>query len=178
MTQNTEHYIFLADGTLQNIPSSTSLQHDFDFYVGKWKIRNRKLKTRLNNCTEWEEFDAKQEMRIILNGLGNIDDFHATFDGEPFVGMSLRLFDPKTRLWSIYWADVNKTGLLEAPVQGSFHGSVGVFCTKDTFHGKDILVKFEWDKTDPENSVWRQAFSDDKGETWEWNWYMYISRDE
>ena len=115
----------------------------FDFYAGKWTIQNKKLKTRLNNCTEWIEFEAKQEMRIVLNDLGNTDNFLATFDGEPFEGMSLRFFDPKTNLWSIYWTDVTKTGILEEPLIGSFYENLEIFYTKDTFNDKEILVKFE-----------------------------------
>ncbi len=48
-------------GDLNITPSDNSSNHDFDFFFGKWKIHNRKLKTRLNNCTEWIQFEAKQE---------------------------------------------------------------------------------------------------------------------
>ena len=49
---------FTPTGDLEIIPSKTSSNNDFDFLVGEWKIRNKKLKTRLNNCAEWLEFDA------------------------------------------------------------------------------------------------------------------------
>jgi len=176
MYNETQQYKFLENGELVNIPSATSSKTDFDFYAGNWKIHNKRLKSRLNNCTEWIEFEATQEMNIVLNGLGNVDYFHATFDGVPFEGMSMRYFDPKTKLWSIYWSDVTKTGILEPPVLGSFYGNLGVFYTKDIFEEKEILVKFEWDKTDPNNPTWRQGFSDDGGESFEWNWYMYMSK--
>lgn len=176
MSQTKEHFQIDSDGNLINVPSPESNKNDFDFYVGNWKIRNKRLKTKLNNCDEWIEFDATQEMDLVLNGLGNVDYFHATFDGEPFEGMSIRFFDPKTRLWCIYWSDNTKSGVLEPPVLGSFYGNLGIFYTKDKFEGRDILVKFEWDKTDSDNPTWRQGFSIDKGASWEWNWYMYMSR--
>ena len=176
MAKEIQQYKFSDSGELINIPSPTSSKEDFNFFAGNWTIRNKRLKTRLNNCTEWIEFEAKQDMHIILHGLGNIDHFHATFDGEPFEGMSLRFFDQKTKLWSIYWNDVTKGGILEPPVLGSFYGDLGVFYTKDTFNGEEILVKFEWDKSDPNNPVWRQGFSNDNGRSFEWNWYMYISK--
>jgi hypothetical protein len=172
-----KYFQILDNGDIQNIPSPTSSKTDFDFYEGSWNIHNKKLKTRLNNCNEWIEFDAKQTMNTILNGLGNIDHFFATFDGKPFEGLSLRLFNPETKLWAIYWAD-NNTGVLQPPVYGSFYGNLGIFVDKDKFNGKDIIVKFEWDKSDKENPIWRQAFSDDNGKTWEYNWYMFISKDE
>ena len=85
-------------GNLNITPSENSSNHDFDFYFGKWKIHNRKLKTRLNDCDEWIEFEAEQECRPILNNFGNTDNFHADFDGKPFEGMTLRLFNPQTKL--------------------------------------------------------------------------------
>jgi len=166
---------FNNNGELVITASPTSSKNDFDFYQGKWKLKNKKLKTRLNNSTEWEEFESTQEMYKVLNGLGNIDNFLATFDGVPFEGMSVRLFNPKTRLWSIYWADSNE-GVLQPPVIGSFDNNVAHFFTKDIFNNRKILVVFRWDVRDKENPIWSQAFSDDNGKTWEWNWYMYFSK--
>ncbi|MDB5221476.1 MAG: hypothetical protein JWN83_143 [Chitinophagaceae bacterium] len=166
---------FDKNGELIITASPNSSKHDFDFYEGKWKLHNRKLKSRLDNCNEWIEFDSTQEMYRVLNGIGNIDNYLATFDGVPFEGMSIRLFNPKTRLWSIYWADSNE-GKLDPPVVGSFDDTIAHFFTKDVFNGKEILVTFRWDIRDKENPIWSQAFSEDKGETWEWNWYMYFSK--
>lgn len=166
---------FDDNGELVITASPTSSKNDFDFYQGKWKLKNKKLKTRLNNCTEWTEFESTQEMYTVLNGLGNIDNFLATFDGVPFEGMSIRLFNPKTKLWSIYWADSNE-GVLQPPVLGSFENNIAHFFTKDIFNEHNILVVFRWDVRDKENPIWSQAFSDDNGKTWEWNWYMYCSK--
>jgi hypothetical protein len=170
-----KHCTMDADGNLQILAAASSSLSDFDFYIGKWKIQNRKLKERLNNSSEWLTFEADGKMHPILNGLGNTDNLIATIDGKPFEGMTLRLFNPKTRLWSIYWADSN-AGVLDPPVAGSFENNIGYFYTKDIFKGRSIIVKFKWDKTDPNNPVWSQAFSEDHGKTWEWNWYMYFSR--
>jgi hypothetical protein len=155
--------------------SPTSSAHDFDFFVGKWRLRNRKLKVRLENSNEWEEFESTQEMYKVLNGIGNVDNYLATFNGVPFEGMSVRLFDLKSKLWSIYWADSNQ-GVLQPPVIGSFENKVAHFFARDTFNDKEIFVVFRWDVRDKNKPVWSQAFSDDKGKTWEWNWYMYFSR--
>ena len=166
---------FATDGELIITASPTSSKHDFDFYEGKWKLHNRKLKTRLNNCTEWTEFESTQEMYRVLNGIGNIDNYLATFDGVPFEGMSVRLFNTKTRLWSIYWAD-SIEGKLDPPVVGSFENNVAHFFTRNILNDKKILIVFRWDVRDKENPVWSQAFSADNGKTWEWNWYMYFTR--
>jgi len=166
---------FDAAGNLIIRATPSSSKHDFDFFEGRWKLHNKKLKSKLNNCTEWVEFESTQEMHKVLNGIGNIDNFLATFDGQPFEGMTVRLFNPKTNLWSIYWADSNN-GKLDPPVVGSFENNIGHFFTKDVFEDKDILVVFRWDATDRDNPVWSQAFSDNNGKTWEWNWYMFMSK--
>jgi len=166
---------FDEKGELIITASDSSSKNDFDFFKGKSNIINKKLKTRLSKCTEWIEFPSTQEMYTILNGIGNIDNFLATFDGEPFEGMTVRLFNPLTRLWSIYWSDSN-TGVLDKPVVGSFENNVGHFFSKDTYENKDVIQVFRWDARDEKNPVWSQAMSDDKGKTWEWNWYMFMTK--
>lgn len=155
-------------------PSPSSSASDFDFYFRKWNIRNRKLKIRLADCQEWVEFDSTEEAGPLLKGFGNINRFIAELESGPFEGIAVRLFNPQTRLWSIYWADSNVVAF-DPPQIGSFDGSIGKFYAWDTFNGQKVLVLFQWDKTDPNHPVWSQAFSVDHGETWEWNWYMYAS---
>lgn len=165
----------IKETELRVTASANSSENDFDFFIGSWKVSNRKLNKRLADCDEWTEFEAKSECRKILNGFGNTDSFFANFDGKPFEGMTLRLFNPQTKLWSIYWAD-NIAVVLDVPQVGSFDGKTGEFWARDIFEEKPIIVKFKWDATDEDNPVWSQAFSADEGETWEWNWYMYFSR--
>lgn len=166
---------FNSIGELEIVASETSSHKDFDFLFGRWKIRNRKLKTRLNDDDQWVEFDAACGCRRILNGFGNVDQFITEFNGVPFEGASFRLFNPRTRLWSIYWADTNSV-TLDVPQLGSFDGDIGTFYAKDVHDGIPIVVVFKWDKSDPNTPVWSQAFSPDKGETWEWNWHMTFER--
>ena len=162
-------------GKLTVNASLESSSADFDFLEGRWSIENRKLAERLSGSQKWDTFQATGSMKKHLLGMGNYDDFLATIDGQPFEGMSLRLFNRETRLWSIYWADSNR-GTLEAPVVGSFAGSRGEFYGFATHAGRSILMKFNWDKSDADNPVWSQAYSPDNGNSWEWNWYMNFHR--
>jgi len=44
-------------------------RNDFDFLVGNWKMRHRRLKERLNRCTKWEELEGSAVGKKLLNGL-------------------------------------------------------------------------------------------------------------
>jgi hypothetical protein len=159
---------FEANGALTILPSAASSAHDFDYLVGTWKLRNRKLKSRLTHSTEWIGYESRVEMHQILGGLGNIDRYTDQASGKPYEGVAVRLFDPKTRLWSIYWADGSR-GSFDPPVVGSFENNVGHFFARDTFNGRNIIVVFRWDVRNPSLPIWSQAFSTDEGKTWEWN---------
>lgn len=168
---------FDSNNELIITPSPTSSKNDFDFFQGKFKLKNKKLKSIFSNCKEWLEFDSTQEMYKVLLGLGNIDNFVAIRNNQPFEGMTVRLFDPNTKLWSMYWADSNR-GKFDPPVVGSFEKNIGYFYTKDIIEEQPVLVVFKWDVTDPKNPVWGQAFSKDHGKNWEWNWFMYMTKIE
>ncbi|MEJ0087528.1 MAG: hypothetical protein WDO72_17780 [Pseudomonadota bacterium] len=159
---------FDSAGALAIQPSATSSEHDFDFLVGDWKLRNRKLKSRLTHSDEWMAFESAVEMHPILGGMGNIDKYTESVSGKPYEGVALRLFNARTKLWSIYWADSN-SGALDPPVVGSFANKVGHFFARDTYKGQNIIVLFRWDVRNPQRPIWSQAFSTDEGRTWEWN---------
>ena len=162
------------DGELAMTASKTSSKNDFDYLLGNWTIKNRTLKEPLSGSDDWEEFDATQECRQILLGAGNFDIFHTELGGKPFEGLTVRLFDPKTRLWTIYWAD-SAAMKLDDGKTGSFDGDVGEFFGREVVAGKDVIVKFHWDKRDPKAPVYSRAFSVDTGRSWEWNWYSHFS---
>lgn len=159
---------FDGSGALAIQASPTSSVHDFDYLVGNWKLSNRKLKSRLTHSNEWIAFESRVEMRQILGGVGNIDKYTDAASGTPYEGVALRLFDTKSKLWRIYWADSN-SGALDPPVVGSFENKVGHFFARDTYQGRPIIVVFRWDARNPQRPIWSQAFSVDDGKTWEWN---------
>lgn len=160
---------FDGKGELAMTSSVSSSANDFDFLVGTWKLKNKRLKCRLGGCSEWSAvYETKVVMNKILNGIGNIDNFYDNAGGKNYEGVAVRLFNPKTKLWSIYWTDSN-IGVFDPPMVGSFENNVGHFFCKDTFNGRPIIVVFRWDVRNPKFPVWSQAFSDDNGKTWEWN---------
>ena len=153
----------------------SSTAQDFDFWLGKWVVRNRWLRERLAGSDEWEEFESTVVARHILDGLGNEDEFRTDHNGG-FIGMSFRFFDPEKKRWSIYWADSRRCGVLDPPLFGLFADGIGVFEGEDTFQGRPIKVRFRWSGVTTPTPRWEQAFSDDGGETWETNWVMDFTR--
>jgi hypothetical protein len=160
---------FDSKGELIITASPTSSKNDFDYLVGKWKMKNKHLNSRLNNCKEYTEFESTVEDFSGLYGMGNFDIVHSNVNSKPYEGRTIRTFDPGTRLWRLYWIDSNG-GPLDPPVIGSFSNGIGLFFCKDVQVGRPVIVVFIWDKTNPEQPVWSQAFSDDNGKTWEWNY--------
>jgi len=147
--------------------------HDFDFYVGEWRIHNRRLRKALAGSTEWYEFEAVSRAKTVLGGIGNFDEFEAPSEG--IVGLTLRLYDPRRDEWSLYWAGA-RGGPLEPPQVGRIDGDRGEFYGDDVYDGKPIRVVYVWSGITPSSARWEQAFSVDGGETWETNWVMESTR--
>lgn len=150
-------------------------RHDFDFYIGRWQVRNERLKQRWVGSDDWDVFDATDECRPILGGLGTIDEYVTDHYGERLIGNTLRLFDPRTRQWSAYWVS-NRTGVLEPAVVGKFENGIGTFVGKDVDAGVPIQVRYQWTEITATSAKWDQAYSRDDGKTWESNWIMRMTR--
>ncbi len=152
--------------------------HDFDFFLGHWRVHHRRLKERLANSHEWIDFEGTTVTQSLLGGSGNIDDNVLELPGDPYRAVTLRAFDSKTGQWSIWWLDSRlPRGPLDPPVRGSFKNGVGTFYADDTFNNKPIRVRFIWSRITPTSCHWEQAFSPDGGKSWETNWEMNFERE-
>ncbi|MDQ2990536.1 MAG: hypothetical protein M3R60_15680 [Pseudomonadota bacterium] len=166
---------------MQNDTSERGGIADFDFLRGPWRVDNRRLRLRLQGNDDWETFTATQHNCALPGGIGNYDDFIAATWRPDYVGMSLRLFNPQTGLWSIYWLDnqtggVDRAGLMLPPVVGKFTDGVGVFEGDDVLDGRPIRVRYTWSAIRSDSACWEQAMSDDGGRSWELNWRMLFQR--
>ena len=152
--------------------------HDFDFYMGTWRVHHRRLKERLAGSDDWAEFEGTSHAWPILDGAGNIDDNVLELPSGTYRAISLRSFDPETDLWSIWWLDGRSPTRLDPPVVGGFRDGLGTFMGNDTFEGRPIIVRFRWSGITPTTARWEQAFSEDGGSTWEVNWVMEMTKVE
>lgn len=148
---------------------------DFDFFIGSWKVRNRRLRERLKGSTSWEEFGGTTVARKILDELGNIEEFTMERASGPTKGLTLRFFNPQSRQWSIYLAD-SVNGLDTRPAIGEFKQGRGEFYSQEFFEGRSIFCRVIWSEITANSCHWEQAFSTDGGKTWEINWINDFER--
>jgi NIPSNAP protein len=148
---------------------------DFDFFLGRWTVHNRRLRERLKGSTVWDEFDGTVVVRPIWGGKGNVDEYEADGPFGRIQGVTLRLFNPRSQQWSLHWGN-GSSGMLEAPLIGSFQDGRGEFYDQEMFEGRSIYVRFVWSGITATGCRWEQAFSPDGGKTWETNWIMEFTR--
>ncbi|MCX5269470.1 hypothetical protein [Streptomyces sp. NBC_00199] len=148
---------------------------DFDFLVGTWAVTNRRLRAPLTGTTEWDEFPATAVCHgTLFDGAANLDEI--SFPTKGFSGLTLRLFDTARAQWSLNWVN-SRTGLLQPPVVGGFHDDGhGEFHGEDTHEGTPVLCRFIWSQITSVSAHWEQAFSTDRGRSWETNWTMAFRR--
>ncbi|MBQ4837167.1 MULTISPECIES: DUF1579 domain-containing protein [Pseudoalteromonas] len=151
---------------------------DFDFIIGDWQVKHRRLKDILNGSDEWIEFEGKSSTVKTLGGLGNVEDNLLHMPSESIRAKAIRSYNGKSKEWSIWWLDGRNPMTMDTPVVGRFVDGIGHFFADETYNGLAVKVRFIWDSTTPEKPTWQQAFSKDNGETWEVNWQMEFSRVE
>src|SRR5215212_10236252 len=150
-------------------------QHDFDFEIGNWKTHLRRLSRPLTGSTTWVEYEGTTVVRKVWNGRANLVELQVDGPAGHFEGLSLRLYNPQSRQWSLNFANIND-GTLSTPTIGEFKGGRGEFYDQETYNGRAILVRFVITKLTQDSCRFEQAFSSDGGKTWEVNWIAVDTR--
>jgi len=148
---------------------------DFDFEIGTWKTHVRRLVRPLTGSTTWVELDGISTVRKVWGGRANLVELEADGPSGHFRGLSLRLYNPESRKWSLNFASAHD-GTLTTPAVGEFKNGRGEFYNHETLGGKTILVRFVISDITPTSCKFEQAFSADEGKTWEVNWIAVDTR--
>ena len=145
-------------------------QRDFDFEVGTWNVHLKRLLHPLTGSSSWVEFDGTSVARKVWNGRANQNEFEADSPAGHIEGLALRLYNPQTQQWSLYWANSKDGTIGSLPNIGEFKNGRGEFFCQDTLNGRAILVRYVWSDIVPNSAHFEQSYSDDGGKTWEVNW--------
>lgn len=144
-------------------------QRDFDFEIGTWRTHLRRLQNPLTGSKTWVEYEGTSVVRKIWNGRANLVELDVSGPAGRIEGLSLRLYNPESRQWSLNFSN-SRGGTLSPPVIGEFRNGRGEFFSQETLNGRAILVRFVISDITPDSCRFEQAFSDDGGKTWEVNW--------
>lgn len=158
-------------------PQEQDGRADFDFFIGSWKLRNRRLQEWLKGSTSWDEFGGASVVRKVLGGLGHIEEVTMELASGAIHELVVRLFDPQTQQWRIYEAD-GGSGFDPQPVIAAGKDGRVVGYAYTPWEGVYILRRVIWSDITAASFHWEQAFSADGGTTWETNWIADFARSD
>lgn len=144
-------------------------QHDFDFEIGSWKAHLKRLTHPLSNSDAWVDYDGTSVVSKLWNGRANIGELDVTGPNGHIQGLTLRLYNPQSHQWRLYWVNRNDA-TLQVPTIGEIDNNRGEFFDQEDFQGKSIFVRFAFSDVAAASFRTEQAFSADGAKTWEPNW--------
>jgi hypothetical protein len=144
-------------------------QRDFDWEIGSWHTRLKRLEQPLSGSTRWLEYEGTTIVRKVWDGAANLVELDVTGPSGRIEGLSLRLYSPQSSQWSLNFSN-RRNGLLTTPVTGEFREGRGEFYSQEFLDGRAILARFLITVISPDSAHFEQAYSDDGGKTWEVNW--------
>ena len=145
--------------------------HDFDWEIGAWTTSLRYLANPLSpDPDRWVEYQGTSIVRPAMDGQANLVELDVAGPAGRIRGLSLRLYNPQTRQWSLNFASM-RSGQLTTPTYGGFDAAGrGLFYGQDSVDGRVILVRFVVTPQGRDTYRFVQSFSADAGATWEDNW--------
>ena len=150
-------------------------QRDFDFAIGTWKTSLSRLVKPLSGSTTWVKLEGTSVIHKVWDGRANLVELKVSGPSGTIEGLSLRLYNPQTRLWSLNFAS-SRDGTLVTPMIGEFANGRGEFFSDEQLDGKPIRVRNVFSDITPDSYRFEQAFSADGGKTWEVNWIAIDTR--
>lgn len=151
-------------------------QHDFDFELGAWKTKLSLLTNPLTGAPQkWVVYEGTTIVKKVLDGKANLVELVADGASGHIEALSLRLYNPKSKQWSLNFANI-RSGTLAIPSIGEFKNGRGEFYNQEEVNGRAVLVRFSIIPQTADSIRFEQSYSDDGGKTWEVNWIAVDTR--
>jgi hypothetical protein len=148
---------------------------DFDFELGTWRTHLRRLEAPLTGSSTWVEYEGATTVRKVWDGRANLVELDVKGPSGRIEGLSLRLYNPRSRQWSLNFAS-SASGMMSPPVFGRFRDGRAEFLGQELIDGQAILVRFVITPITTDSIRFEQSFSDDGGTSWELNWIATDTR--
>lgn len=167
-----------------NIHESTKLPppeqsaREFDFLIGTWNI----VQHVLQNDGNWLEFTACSVFNIDLDGYAVIEHWEGVtllpWEGmtepESRKALSIRAFEPQTKLWNIYWIDSRNRQFIPTSTGSFKDGCGGEFFSFLDPNNPQVRGRITFSNIKADSVDWDFAVS--KGDDWKKIWTMKLIR--
>jgi hypothetical protein len=117
-----------------------ALSRSFDYQFGTWNVHVSRLVREPSGATTWVTYDGTHTVTPLWHGRANIGVLEIHGSAGSIEGMQLRLFDPSTGLWKLWFAS-STDGELQSPSVGTFHNGIGDFRDVEVIDGKSVIVR-------------------------------------
>jgi ketosteroid isomerase-like protein len=148
---------------------------DFDFEIGTWRTELKVLVSSIGAPAEWADYVGTTVVTKVWGGDANLVELDASGARGRIRALSLRLYDPTSRQWSLNFANA-RGGVLTTPSVGGFQGGRGEFHSHESVGGRTSWVRFEITPIGADSIRFVQTVSRDGGRTWAPNWIALDTR--
>ena len=151
--------------------------HDFSPEIGVWHTELRRLAHPLTGSTpEWIRYSGTTTVTAVWGGKANLAELEVQGPAGRIQGLSMRLYDPSSGQWRLYYSNSRFGTLIGEPTVGQFKSGRGEFYSSDTLDGCSVLVRFVIAPESANTVHFEQSYSADGGRTWEANWIATDTR--
>lgn len=139
--------------------------HDFDFDVGIWRTEIVRRLDPFSNSEATVKLTGTVTVRSVWSGKAQVEEIIADGPKGRWEGMTVFLYDPETRQWSMNFAN-SSVGKITSPMIGSFEGGRGELLGSDIVDGVRIRVRAVWSDFTPTSHKYEEYYSSDDGRSW------------
>ena len=129
----------------------------------------------MSGDTTWIKYSGTTVVRKVWDGRANLVELDVAGPAGRIEALSLRLYNPQSRQWSLNFSN-SRGGTLAVPSVGEFQNGRGEFLSHEEYNGRMIFVRFVILPLTPDSCRFEQSYSDNGGRTWEVNWVATDTR--